>query len=80
MQELNIRILNCLPVVLLRKTLKMGQTIDTETLVMNRKMTSGNNPENFKQHYDHGGSLQLHMSSSGVRLLPTFFKISISLS
>jgi hypothetical protein len=24
-------------------------------------MTPGNNPEDFKQHYDHGGSLQLHV-------------------
>jgi hypothetical protein len=25
-------------------------------------MTPGNNPEDFKQHYDHGGSLQLQVS------------------
>jgi hypothetical protein len=42
------------------KTLKMGQTSDPETLVIHQKMTPGNNPEYFKQHYDHGGSLQLH--------------------
>ena len=34
----------------------MGQTSDPETLVIHQKMTPGNNPE----HYDHGGSLQLH--------------------
>jgi hypothetical protein len=38
----------------------MGQTSDPETLVMHQKLTPGNNPRNFKQHYDHGGSLQLH--------------------
>jgi hypothetical protein len=38
----------------------MGKTSDPETLVINQKMTPGNNPENFKQHYDHGGSFQLH--------------------
>jgi hypothetical protein len=42
------------------KTLKMGQTSDTETLVIHQKMMPGNNPEDFKQHYDHGGSFQLH--------------------
>jgi hypothetical protein len=36
-------------------------TSDPETLVMHQKMTLGNNPEDFKQHYDHGGSLQLHI-------------------
>jgi hypothetical protein len=41
------------------KTLKMVQTSDAETLVMHQKMTPGNNPKYFKQHYDHGGSLQL---------------------
>jgi hypothetical protein len=41
------------------KTLKMGQTSDPETLVIHQKITPGNNPEDFKQHYDHGGSLQL---------------------
>jgi hypothetical protein len=25
-------------------------------------MMPGSNPEDFKQHYDHGGSLQLHNS------------------
>jgi hypothetical protein len=38
----------------------MEQASDPETLVMHQKMTTGNNPEDFKQHYDHGGSLQLH--------------------
>jgi hypothetical protein len=44
----------------LSKTLKMGQTSDPETLVIHQKPTPGNNPEDCKQHYDHGGSLQLH--------------------
>jgi hypothetical protein len=39
----------------------MGQTSDPEKLVIHQKMTPGNNPEDFKQHYDHGGSLQLHI-------------------
>jgi hypothetical protein len=43
------------------KTLKMGQTSDPETLVIHQKVTPGNNPEDFKQHYDHGGRLQLHL-------------------
>jgi hypothetical protein len=38
----------------------MGQTSDPETLVIHQKLTPGNNPKNFKQHYNHGGSLQLH--------------------
>jgi hypothetical protein len=38
----------------------LGQTSDPERLVIHQKMTPGNNPEDFKQHYDHGGSLQLH--------------------
>jgi hypothetical protein len=42
------------------KTPKIGQTSGGETLVIHQKMTPGNNPEDFKQHYDHGGSLQLH--------------------
>jgi hypothetical protein len=41
---------------------QMGQTSDTETLVMHQKMMPGNNPEDFKQHYNHGGgSLQLQL-------------------
>jgi hypothetical protein len=32
---------------------------DPETLVIHQKMMLGNNPYDFKQHYDHGGSLQL---------------------
>jgi hypothetical protein len=43
------------------KTLKMGQTSDPKTLVIHQKTMPGNNPEDFKQHYDHGGSLQLHI-------------------
>jgi hypothetical protein len=39
----------------------MGQTIDPETLVINQKMTPDNKPEDFKEYYDHGGSLQLHI-------------------
>jgi hypothetical protein len=39
----------------------MEQTSDPETLVIHQKLTPGNNPKNFKQHYDHGGSLQLHI-------------------
>jgi hypothetical protein len=38
----------------------MGQTSDPETLVIHQNMKPGNNPEDFKQHYDNGGSLQLH--------------------
>jgi hypothetical protein len=33
-----------------------GTTSDPEMLV-----EPSNNPEDFKQHYDHGGSLQLHI-------------------
>jgi hypothetical protein len=40
----------------------MGQTSDPETLVTHQKLTPGNNPKKFKQHYDHGGSLQLHIN------------------
>ena len=29
--------------------------------VIHQKLMPGNNPKNFKQHYDHGGSLQLHI-------------------
>jgi hypothetical protein len=46
--------------ILFPKTLKMGQTSDTETLVIHQKVTPDNIPEDFKLHYDHGGSLQLH--------------------
>jgi hypothetical protein len=42
------------------KTLKMGQTSDPKMLVIHQKTTPGKNPEDFKQHYDHGRSLQLH--------------------
>jgi hypothetical protein len=39
----------------------MGQASDPETLVKHQKLTPGNNQNNiFKQHYDHGGSFQLH--------------------
>jgi hypothetical protein len=38
----------------------MGQTSVPETLVIHQKLTPGYNPKTFKQHYDHGGSLQLH--------------------
>jgi hypothetical protein len=31
-------------------------------------MTPGNNPEDFKQHYDHGGSLQLHKKRMSHKL------------
>jgi hypothetical protein len=40
----------------------MGQTSDADTLVINQKMMLGNNPEDFKERYDHGGSLQLHIT------------------
>jgi hypothetical protein len=43
----------------LRKCLLMGQTSVPETLVIYQKLTPGYNPKTFKQHYDHGGSLQL---------------------
>jgi hypothetical protein len=49
------------PGILFPKTLKMGQTSDPETSVMHQKVTPANNPEDFKQHYDRGGSLQLHI-------------------
>jgi hypothetical protein len=39
----------------------MGQTSVPETLVIHQKLTPGYNPKTFKQHYEHGGSLQLHM-------------------
>jgi hypothetical protein len=42
-------------------TLKMGQTSDALTLVIHQKVTPGNSPEDFKQHYDHGGCLQLRV-------------------
>ena len=29
--------------------------------VIHQKLMPGNNPRNLKQHYDHGGSLQLHI-------------------
>jgi hypothetical protein len=48
------------PGILFPKTLKMEQTSDPRTLVIHQKVTPGNNPEDIKQHYDHGGSLQLH--------------------
>jgi hypothetical protein len=48
----------------LPKTLKMGQTSDPEMLVIHQKLTPGNNPKKFKQHYDHGGSLQSHILRS----------------
>jgi hypothetical protein len=54
--------------ILFPKTLKMGQTSDPETLVIHQEMTPGNNPEDFKQHYDHGGSLQLHVLYTTVRI------------
>jgi hypothetical protein len=44
----------------LPKTLKMGETSVPETLVIHQKLTPGYNPRTFKQHYGHGGSLQLH--------------------
>jgi hypothetical protein len=34
------------------KTLNMGQKSDPETLVIHQKMTPGNNPEDFKQHFE----------------------------
>jgi hypothetical protein len=40
----------------------LGQTSDPETLVIHQETTPGNNPEDFKQHYDHGGRLQLHIA------------------
>jgi hypothetical protein len=48
------------------KTLKIGQTSDPETLVIHQKLTPGNNPKNFKQYYDHGGSLQLHIGQNSL--------------
>jgi hypothetical protein len=43
----------------LPNTLMMGQTSVSKTLVAHKKLTPGNNPKTFKQHDDHGGSLQL---------------------
>jgi hypothetical protein len=40
--------------------LKMGQASVPETLVIHQKLTPVYNPKTFKEHYDHGGSLQLH--------------------
>jgi hypothetical protein len=37
----------------------MGQTSVPETLAIHQELTPGYNPNTFKQHYDHGGSLQL---------------------
>jgi hypothetical protein len=48
------------PGIILPKTLKMGQTSVPEMLVTHQRLTPGYNPNTFKQHYDHGGSLQLH--------------------
>jgi hypothetical protein len=56
-------------VAFLPNTLKMGQTSDPETLVIHRKLTPGNNLKTFKQHYDHGGSLQLRIHNCRL-LLP----------
>jgi hypothetical protein len=39
----------------------MRQTSDHKTLVIHQIMKPDNNPEDFKQHYDHGGSLQLRI-------------------
>jgi hypothetical protein len=41
----------------------MGQTSDPKTLVIHKKLTPGNNTKNFKQHYFHSRSLQLHINS-----------------
>jgi hypothetical protein len=38
----------------------MGQTSVPETLVIHQKLMPGYNQKTFKQHYDQGGSLQLH--------------------
>jgi hypothetical protein len=46
----------------LPKALKMGQRSVSETLVAHQKLTPGYNPKTFKQHDDHGGSLQLHIT------------------
>jgi hypothetical protein len=51
----------------------MGQTSNPETLVIHQKMTPGNNPEDFKQIYDYGGSIQLHKTPS------YFFMISLNI-
>ena len=37
----------------------MRETNVPETLVIHQKFTPGYNPKTFKQHFDHGGSLQL---------------------
>jgi hypothetical protein len=54
--------------VLGEKALKMGQTSDPETLVIHQETTPGNNPEDCKQNYDHGGSLQLQLYISFDKL------------
>jgi hypothetical protein len=51
---------------------------DLETLVVHQETTPGNNPEDFKQHYDHGGShLQgfLLSKTSKPTLRPTQFPV-----
>jgi hypothetical protein len=40
----------------------MGRTSVPETLVIHQKLMLGYNPKTFKQHYDRGGSLQLHIT------------------
>jgi hypothetical protein len=53
----------CYVFTFLPKTLKIGQTNVPETLVIHQETTPCNNPEDFKQYYDHGGSLQLHITA-----------------
>jgi hypothetical protein len=43
----------------------MLQTSVPETLVIHIKLSPGYNPKTFKQHYDHGGSLQLQSEFFG---------------
>jgi hypothetical protein len=46
----------------------VGQTSVPETLVAHQKLTPGYNPKTFKQHDDHGGSLQLHIKNQFLQL------------
>jgi hypothetical protein len=39
----------------------VSNTCEHQRCLKQKKFTPGNNPEDFKQHYDHGGSLQLHI-------------------
>jgi hypothetical protein len=62
----------------------MGHTSVPEALVIHQRWTPGYNPETFKQHYDHGGSLQLHtkqllcLTGFTVIFIPGVFKLCVA--